>query len=154
MFWRIATFAAVGGLAGVLGYWVADREVPVVVNDMAMLTPVVAPGGELRVKVWGIRKRSCRSVFQRLYRDGQGARFAPDDIDVRLSTTNFGPDEWVVPVPVSVTAAPGNATFRMLTVYYCNPFHYAFPIIDMQPPISFRIEGPPEREVIETVPRR
>lgn len=154
MFWRTITLIAAGTLSGVLGYWAADRELPVRVTDTVLLTPVVAPGQELRIRVYGFRHKSCRSVFQRLYRDGEGARFIHDDVDIRLSTSNLGQDNWVVPLPISVTAKPGRGIFRMLTQYYCNPLHYIFPLIDMQPPMEFKIEGEPEREVIETVPRR
>lgn len=154
MMWRVATFAFTGSVFGLLGFWAGERTPPVDVLDATVLTPVVRPGEDLRIKYTVFRRASCRTKFQRTYRDSENARYTLEDIDIWYSPAPLGHDEYVSLVPISSRAQPGAASFRAITVYICNPIHNIWPITQVSAQVPFRIEGEPTTESVETIQRR
>ena len=65
MIWRIITFATSGIIAAVMGHWAFDREPPTRIIRTEVLSHVVQPGGELRIKYSVDRVRSCRMHLDR-----------------------------------------------------------------------------------------
>lgn len=156
MMWRVATFIFVGSLAGLLGTWVADRQPPTEIISFKLMTPVVPPGGELKIAYYVFRNRSCATTFQRTYRDGDNppARHALDDIVIASSPANPGWDEYTTVVPISVKAMRGKASYRPIILYRCNPIHLLWPIVQIPGNVDFQIAGEPVPGALEVIPRR
>lgn len=143
MMWRIATFSGFGLMAGILGMWASERTPPVDILDAAVLTPFVQPGDDLRLRYTVYRRANCRTKFQRTYRDYQEVRYIVEDVDIWLSPAPLGRDEYVSIIPISPRAAQGQASFRALTVFICNPLHHIWPIVQIAAEGSFVIAGDP-----------
>lgn len=143
MIWRLAAYIGFGLTAGIVGMWMSERTPPVDVLNSQVLTPIVRPGGDLRVQYEAYRRANCRSRFQRTYRDYDNARYALDDIDIWLSPAPIGRDQYVSVIPISPRAAQGQAGFRAITVYICNPLHHIWPIVQIASELSFVIGGEP-----------
>ena len=154
MIWRIFTFTGLSLTAGVLGYWAADRVPPTDIISHRIITPKVRPGEDFKIQYTAYRRVSCHSEFQRVYRDGDGTRFTEPPVNILVSPAPLGHDEYITATPISVKAAPGNASFRAITIYICNPIHKIWPIIQIMPIIEFEIAGEPIGSSIEIVPRR
>lgn len=153
MIWRVMTAIGFGATAGVLGWWIAQRTPPVDLIEWELLTPVVRPGQDLKVRYSVLRRESCETRYQRTYRDGEGARFVLDE-HILISTGPMGRDSYVSLVTISHRAVQGDATFRGVIMYNCNPVHSIWPIVQVLPPVKFRIEGDPVGVSIETIPLR
>lgn len=143
MIWRVLTFTGFGLTAGVIGMWMSERTPPVDILDVQVVTPVVRPGADLRIKYSVYRRANCRSQFQRTYRDYDEVRYALEPVDIWMSPAPLGRDEYVSVVPISPKAAQGQAAFRAITVYVCNPIHNVWPIVQVAAEASFVIAGPP-----------
>lgn len=143
--WRIATFAGFGITAGVLGVMLADRRPPVEVYDVQVMNQDarVQLGTDLIVKYDVYRNAACRSIIQSVFRDRLGTRFVLDDIMLFMSPAIIGRDSYAMRVNVPVKMVEGEAIFRHVFVYYCNPLHYLWPVIAPSPDIHFTVFGPP-----------
>lgn len=131
----ILAAALVGGSSGV---WLVDRDLPVVINSAETATPIVKPGGELRIEYTLLRKRSCEVTSDRFIIDAHKVRFELPDLNIK-SGLQTGPDHYIVPVEVKPEAALGPATYRTITSYVCNPIQRLFPIEAGQRDINFVI---------------
>ena len=66
----------------------------------------------------------------------------------------MGRDEYITLIPISTRAVPGKASFRAVNIYYCNPLHTLWPIVEVLPPAAFEIRGEAVKPPIEVLPRR
>lgn len=135
-----ASLGAIAFVFGMLGLWVADREVPVVGIQSFVVNNDVAPGQIVRVKTSAYRIRSCRTLVERYIIDSATTRFTFPDVDY----INPGPPgavdavfELVLPARVN----PGVAIIKTNASWECNPVHRLWPIMDRQPDIAVLITG-------------
>lgn len=129
------------GLSGLVGYWASDREDPTTLRSVEPITDRVAPGGILKLKHNVVRKRSCRVHLEQILFDGENARFTTQDEDYNASPGRIGDEHFVIQVSVPNTATEGDARYRGIRSYYCNPLHYWFnwPIVVDTPDVKFEI---------------
>lgn len=143
--YRWMMYVCVAGLwfcGGALGIYAADNEMPVMVRTAEAATPIVSPGGELRIEYTLERRRSCEVWSDRFVVDARKVRFELPDLNIKAGLP-LGPDHYIVPVEVKPEAAPGPAFYRTVTSYRCNPLQWIFPINGGTRDIPFIIRAPP-----------
>lgn len=128
-------------VAGILGAFVADRSPPITVILSEIITPVVAPGGDLRLRFTLARARSCATHVDRVMRDSAGNREILDDVDLRASPGALGTDTFITSIKVPLTFVPGPALYVATTQYRCNLVHELWPITVPPREIGFTV-GP------------
>lgn len=139
--YRLMLYLCVAGLwfcGGALGIYAADNEMPVMIRTAEAVTPVVSPGGELRIEYTLERRRSCEVMSDRFVIDAQRVRFEVPDLNIKAGLP-LGPDHYIVPVEIKPEAAAGQAIYRTVTSYRCNPLQFLFPIRGGTRDISFLI---------------
>lgn len=140
--YRLAVYlfvAVLWGLGGTLGYFATDREMPTVIISAEPVTPVVAPGGELRVDYVVRRHRSCAVTVDRFIIDRFNTRYELDDLNVNAGLP-LGEDRFVQPVRVPPGVEPGPAKYRTSSTYTCNPLQRLWPITGGTRDIAFLVK--------------
>lgn len=138
---RIIGFVSIGAiafLAGMLGLWVADREVPVTGIQSIVTNKDVAPGQIVRVRITAYRIRSCRTIIERYIQDSTQTRFVFPDIDY-LNPGPPGHVESFIELHLPQRINEGLALIKTNAAWECNPVHRIWPIIDRQPDIAVLI---------------
>lgn len=125
MLGAIGTVIAVTFATAVIGSWAADRSPAGRVIANEVLTPTVAPGGLLRMRLTVERDRACETHVDPMLVDAANQRKLLEDVDVAAP---LGPKEYVVPVDVPTYFVPGPARYITATSYVCNPIHKWFPV--------------------------
>lgn len=118
------------GVAGLLGYWAADRTPPVAQIENRVIGSAY-PGGWVEVTSTVLRQRSCRTLLQKVIVDGAGQRLPLPDQEWAAAPGRVGwpPDTFSAFLPVPSSAQPGPATLRGIIVWRCNPLHVVWPIV-------------------------
>jgi hypothetical protein len=144
--WRITAillFGVLTGLSGFLGLWIADRDPPIALNNSRVMTPVVEPGGQLKVRYGVYRFRSCATHIDRWIFSGEAkVRTTLDDVDYQSSPVPLGPADFVAVVDIPKRIEPGPAVYRIAATYVCNPLHRIWPVKTAPPEIHFEIRVP------------
>lgn len=144
---RAIALMAISLIGGIIGYWSTDTVPPVVVGSAEPTTPVVAPGGTLKIRFQIERQKSCSSTIERILLDGDRVRFVFDEISFHAAAGPLGHDSYAMLVKIPQDAAPGQAQFRMINTFYCNPIHRIFwPITATAPLVDFIIAGEPTKD--------
>lgn len=104
-----------------IGSWTVDRRTPVDFNQSLVETPVVAPGGILRVHYQVTRHRNCSVHIEQVLFDENGGRYPMPDTVFVVDPGPLGEDAYSVLIPVPSFFQPGQARFRSARAYYCNP---------------------------------
>jgi hypothetical protein len=135
----VTVFAMI--LAGLLGWWVLDRDLPVVVKEVRAVTSVVPPGGTLKIQHLFHRKRLCHVHLEQVIFDSENVRFTVADEDYSTSPGRLGNDLFALQVAVPQTAAEGVAVYRGTRTYFCNPLHtwLDWPVVLIGPNVEFEI---------------
>jgi hypothetical protein len=142
MMWRIATFATVGTIFGVVGLWIGDREAPTRITEAKVENSPVKRNGEFVVVFNAFRIKDCASRVERSMFDAQRVRYTYEDLHFENSPGPIGvPDEYRVRLRVPEGSARGEARFRSQALYYCNPLHRLWPIKGEVIIASFDIVG-------------
>lgn len=138
MLLRVLIFGIAGGVAGVLGMWTADREPPVRLNDFKVLTPIVSPGGELKIRYDVTRFRYCKVKIERLLVDDADVKYSLDGAFYEAYPGPLGREIYTIPVKIPEKANLGAAEYRTTATYYCNPLHsWFYPIRTVGPVVTF-----------------
>jgi hypothetical protein len=136
----VASLGAIAFVFGMLGLWVADRDIPVVGIQSMVVNSDVGPGQIIRVKVNAYRIRSCRTLVERFIEDSTTTRFSFPDIDY----INPGPPghiETFIELLIPQRVNNGVAIIKTNASWECNPVHRIWPIMDRQPDIAVLITG-------------
>lgn len=130
-------------VSAVLGYWFQDREAPTDIKDLHAATQIVKPGGVLKIRYTLERRKSCHVVVEQLVYDGDGTRMEVLDEDFVSAPGRVGTDTFALAVPIPITATPGNARYRAIRSYFCNPVHtwFNWPVVVQSKDIMFRIDN-------------
>lgn len=136
----VASLSAIAFIFGMLGLWVADRDVPVVGIQSLVLNKDVAPGQIVRIETKAYRIRSCRTLVERFIIDSTTTRFMFPDIDY-INPGPPGPVDAVFELVLPARINPGVALIKTNASWECNPIHRVWPIIDRQPDIAVLITG-------------
>lgn len=122
-------------IAARMGLAVGDRTVPTRIEHTFLLTPTVAPGGELMTRRTVYRERLCPTTIERYMLDARGVRF--DRAKDGLGTAEFpngtgllGRETFIGRQTVPRDMAPGRATFVALTCYRCNWAQALWPLCE------------------------
>ena len=126
--------------AGAIAYWTLDREVPVEVQQIEVLTPEVKPGGSLLIRQRLDYIRECPAHVDRgVYDSATHREFLPD-IDYERTPQGLGIHTVTFEVNVPKFFVPGPATYRARPVYTCNILQRAYwPITRPETVVGFRI---------------
>ncbi len=156
MIWRVVTFATAGLMAATLGYWANDREPPTRIISAESINHTVQPGGEVLVRYKVERVRSCRVHIDRVIYDALNVRRDLEDVDYAASPGPLGEQTYSVAITIPRNTNLGQARYKVITTYYCNPLHtYFSPIVSVDETITFNVAGEPSDEgPIEVIPRR
>ena len=136
----IASLATIAFIFGMLGLWVADRDIPVVGTQSTVLNQDVAPGQIIRVKTTAYRIRTCRTLVERYIIDSASTRFMFADIDY-INPGPPGAIEEIIELSLPQRANVGIAIIKTNASWECNPGHRIWPIIDRQPDIAVLVTG-------------
>jgi hypothetical protein len=109
-----------------LGTWTFDREVPVKFHQALVETPLVAPGGILRVHYQVTRERNCSVHIEQVLFDENGGRYPMPDTVFLVDPGPLGDDAYSVLIPVPSFFAVGKGRFRSARAYFCNPLQRFF----------------------------
>jgi hypothetical protein len=134
----VLTVFFMGMFGAWLGFLTIDREVPTVTYDARAITPVVSPGGELRVAYKMFRRRSCETNVDRFIFDSENVRHVLSDLSFNAGLP-IGQDSYTVPVKVPDIAKKGRAVYRVTSSYVCNPIQRLWPIVGPAREIQFEI---------------
>ena len=147
--WRKRAVDAVfyGALVLFAGWVIAqalDRTPPVSAK-VEIITPEVAPGGKLLMRVEADRHRVCQSrIAFRIY-DGE-SKLTVVETPWSDAAGRVGVDKpFVRPITLPRDATPGDAALRIERSYRCpnNFFHERWPITDVSPDLPFKIGATP-----------
>lgn len=126
-------FGAPTIITGLLVYWY-NEGVPINYAGRTMMTPIVAPGDELRIRIEAeVAKPACRAIVDRVIIDAAGTLH-----DV-VSETRPERSSYIVVVNVPLGASPGKAYYRAKVSWICNPVQEYFPLVILQPDLPFEI---------------
>lgn len=157
MIWRIITVATFGTIGALLGFWSTDREPPTRFIRTEVLTPVIQPGGELRIRYEVQRLRSCKTHVDRVLFDADRVRRDLDDIDYAAAPGPLGESTFILSINIPRNFAQGVGTYKTIFSYSCNPIQANYPIIVPAETIQFTVKGEPKEDgsaPIEVIPRR
>lgn len=131
--------AVVGALA-----WLAsqaiDRQPPVIIRSITLLTPKVAVGDPVRVDYALTRLRTCETDMTWSVYDGAGEihRFGPVHV---VAPGPPGQDQFVHAWTTPGDAAPGLGRLRVALAFSCpgNYLHAIYPVISILPDLPIEI---------------
>lgn len=124
--------------AGLAGYWTAQREPPVRIDNLHLLTPKVPAGGSVRVRHTASRFDHCQLTIERAIIDEDRVLFRLEDVYFQAGRSAVGgEDSFVEETPVPIAARPGNARLRETLIHVCNPIHRIWPITQRMPDLPF-----------------
>jgi hypothetical protein len=133
--------------AGILGTFLADRAPPVVVQSVEILTPVIEPGGKLRIRYRVHRVRDCETRVDRVMYDAgipgrQPANRVILDV-VRLfgEPDRLGLHSFVTAVDVPEHFVDGPARYVTAPQFRCNPLHTLWPIQGQVRTVGFEVRA-------------
>jgi hypothetical protein len=150
---RIIVVSTVAFFCGLLGFWVTDRDLPVVTEHYEVLGDV-QPGADLLIKFTVNRRKDCYAMVVRSLYDSTGAR----DVTQRDVPSVLGPpgrETFTSRIAIPRTFAAGEGKLRIARSYYCNPLHLLrWPVSELIPDIEFKIGGEPVPAApVEVIPR-
>lgn len=126
--------------AGLAGYWTAQREPPIRVESVELLTPEVPAGGTVRVRHTTTRFDPCHLTLERSIIDAGGVLFRLEDVSFSAGRVSVGAEEpFIETTPVPPGMRPGTARLREILVHTCNPVHRFWPVTQRMPDIQFRV---------------
>lgn len=143
---HIAAAIAAVTFVGTAAVWATDRDPPVTINEVKVLTPIVQQDGDFIISYDLERQQVCQTEAQRTIFDGANVEidYLPDRREA------FGPvtkhDVKSVKVHVPLSATPGTARYRVVAVYRCNPLHQIWPIVRVLVDQYFTIIEKPKEE--------
>lgn len=130
--------------AGLLGYWVSDRDPPAKLIDVQTITPVVHDNGVVKVIYKLERTRYCRVRVEQVLYDSENIRFPALDLDFAIDPgrQKMGVDAIGMAVKIPEWFAKGPAIHRAVRAYYCNPLQkfLDWPVLLVGPNIEFMVE--------------
>lgn len=134
----------VSAISGLVGLSIADRRLPATFREVQAITPIVPPGGMMKIQQTVVRDRSCHVLIERLLYDGENARTIFPTAELSASPGPLAePERYISMATVPATAAPGDARLVRIMSYTCNLWHkIAGPIVNVDT-VKFRIETKP-----------
>lgn len=130
--------------AGLLGYWVSDRDPPASLVDVEIITPVVHENGVVKVIYKLDRSRYCRVRVEQVLYDSENIRFPASDLDFAIDPgrQKLGVDKIGMAVQLPSWFAKGPAIHRAVRAYYCNPLQkfLDWPVLLIGPNTEFVVE--------------
>jgi hypothetical protein len=154
--WRILVLIATGALAATAGLWASDRTSPTQVIIARAETPVVAPGGVLKIHYEVFRLRSCAVRVDRLLFDADRVRVSLEDQEFAGAPGPLGHDSYTTTITIPRSFAQGPGRYTAISRYECNLLHKAWPIVVGGVDVEFMVSGDPAPGAqlpIEIVPR-
>jgi hypothetical protein len=129
------------GLCGVIGFWGQDRSPPITVKQETV--QVSLQEGYIRVAYDIERHRQCSLTLEQLLYDGQGDRLPIEPVYFPIAPGPTGPDRFGIKITVPKGFAPGQARYRAIRLYYCNPVQRLlnWPIVLNVPDVEFAYSG-------------
>lgn len=127
-------FLAIG--AWIIIGWTFDNQIPYVINNVKVLTPVVAPGEHFKMIIDVNQLRDCQGFVTR----SLGGVCGNIEIVTVPTTLPVGPAKFEVHMPVPDDVPDGGiciARYRIL--YSCNLWQRLFPVNFFLPEIPFTI---------------
>ena len=130
--------------SGLAGYWTAEREPPLRVDDIQVLTPTVHAGEKLRVQSTVSRSGPCELTVGRVIIDSDRVLFRIESDFYPAGRSEVGSAEtFIQKTPVPRAAQIGPARLRETLVHVCNPIHRIWPVTQRLPDMLFYIEAVP-----------
>lgn len=152
MIWRIAVVGFVAILAGTLGSWVGDRDLPTIQVTAEIITPTGKQGDRVLVHEVVDRRKPCALQVERIMTDSRKVRYTLEDLVFSAPPGGVGRDEYVTPIPIPVSMELGPATVRVNKLYRCNPVHWLWPILSDRLEFNFEVVAGPEYQRVDPVP--
>lgn len=110
-----------------------NQQPPVTYSSRKVLTPVVPPGGILKIEISSDLSRKCEAMVFRTIIDSNGALYDLSP-EARPLKTNY-----VIEVPVPLGVMPGPASYSARVEWRCNPVQHWFPQEIIQKNLNFTI---------------
>ena len=124
-----------------------DRSPPIDILDVQVLTPVVHPGEDLRIRYSIDRKRICNTTSYPVVIDGANVEYKYEP-DQRPAFGGVVVEDRVVSRTILGAAVPGNARYRVVLEFRCNWTHNLWPIVVVLPDVPFVIARPTDTAMV------
>lgn len=138
-----AVYASLLGLiafwAGMAGWWTIQRDPPIRLDAIEVLTERVSRGGEIRVSYTVERRELCEVVVERFVIDSDRVIHLIEPRRYSSGRGSIGVDQYVERAPVPAGASYGPAVLREILIHTCNPVHRFWPIRQQLPEVAFEI---------------
>jgi hypothetical protein len=136
--------AVIIAFSALLGWWVVDNNEPIEIISVSAMTPQIKAGETLKVRFNIERKRRCHVRVDHIVFDSDRLRVARSDEDFLAGSGPVGPDFFAVSFPLPLQLSSGDAVYRSVRAYYCNPLQHLLdmPIKVFTPDVKFVILPP------------
>lgn len=138
MIWHAMTLMVVGVTAGYVGFLATDRELPLILTKME-LVPQERPSRTVYFNYEGFRSRLCDVTVSRFYFDPSRVRLTLSNITYPANTNNVGDDKYRTKMDLPEDATEGDAMYRTVNCYVCNPLQRIVPICAPPRDIKFKV---------------
>lgn len=130
LMWQLPVLVLIGIASGAMSWWATDRSDPVTVKSMRALTPIVAPGGTVKIALELDRHRSCPLHIDHWMTDANGLRKVLPGIEFASLPGALGEAAVIDQYDIPLDFAPGQACYSRISTYMCNPIQRLFaPIV-------------------------
>lgn len=142
--WSITISVLAVSLTVLLAMWTTDRQSPVETRSVILSHDRLRPGESTKIQFTVIRNRVCDTLYQPMIIDGEGVRWPFEPFYLRLTPDQIGEDRYASEIVVPDKAAYGEARYRLIRRYYCNPLQRLlnWPIVSAYPDVVFQIVPP------------
>ena len=128
--------------AGTLAWFAADRALPTEVLSSQVLTPRVRPGDKLLIRQRIKYTRDCAAHVDRSLYDSHTNRKFLDDVDYMHPPLGLGIKTVTFEETVPENFGDGQAEYRALPSYSCNPLQrFYWPISRPETILKFEVIG-------------
>ena len=138
-----AIYAALLGMiafwAGIAGWWTIQRDPPIRIDAIEVLTDQVMRGHEIRVSYTVDRRDLCEVIVERFIIDSDRVIHLIEPRRYSSGRGSLGMDQYVERSPVPIGASYGPAVLREILIHTCNPVHRFWPIRQPLPEVAFEI---------------
>lgn len=130
-------------VAGTLGYWIQDRDIPAKIVEYRVVTPRVEQGGVVKIIYVLERVKYCKVHVEQVIYDHQNIRYPGPDLDFAIDPgrQKMGRDEVGMATKLPDWFSPGTAIHRAVRAYYCNPLQRVidWPVVLIGPDLEFEV---------------
>lgn len=120
-------------ITGVLTVQALDRTLPVKIERIRILPPVVRAGDTINIEFTAVRHRVCETRGEGYIFDGANTRWSYEPTVWKFNQDEIGPETYKIERRMPAKLTPGLSRYRLVLYQRCplNLFHLIWPIVDV-----------------------